>query len=86
MREGTRYPAVLLAVFDGDTRVDPAHARKMCAALQWAGTGDGPVVLRAERGVGHGTRGASRSAGLYADVMAFFAHHLNLDVTGGGPA
>ncbi|MDX3567957.1 prolyl oligopeptidase family serine peptidase [Streptomyces sp. ID05-47C] len=86
VHEGTRYPAVLLAVFDGDTRVDPAHARKMCAALQWAGTGDGPVVLRAESGVGHGTRGASRSAGLYADVMAFFAHHLNLDMTGGGPA
>ncbi|MEU1473440.1 prolyl oligopeptidase family serine peptidase [Streptomyces sp. NPDC005761] len=83
VREGTRYPAVLLAVFDGDTRVDPAHARKMCAALQWAGTGDGPVVLRTERGVGHGARGASRSAGLYADVMAFFARYLGLDVTGG---
>ncbi|MET7389605.1 prolyl oligopeptidase family protein [Streptomyces sp. NPDC005529] len=78
VREGARYPAVLLAVFDGDTRVDPAHARKMCAALQWAGTGDGPVVLRTERGVGHGTRGASRSARLYADVMAFLAHHLGL--------
>lgn len=85
VREGTRYPAVLLAVFDGDTRVDPAHARKMCAALQWAGTGDGPVVLRTERGVGHGVRGASRSAGLYADVMAFFARHLGLDLTKGAP-
>lgn len=83
VREGVRYPAVLLAVFDGDTRVDPAHARKMCAALQWAGTGEGPVVLRTERGVGHGTRGASRSARLYADVMAFFAHHLGLDLTRG---
>lgn len=81
VRRGVRYPAVLLAVFDGDTRVDPAHARKMCAALQWAGTGDGPVVLRTERGVGHGTRGISRSAGLYADVMAFLAHHLGLDLT-----
>lgn len=85
VREGVRYPAVLLAVFDGDTRVDPAHARKMCAALQWAGTGDGPVVLRTERGVGHGTRGASRSAGLYADVMAFFARYLGLDLTGDLP-
>ncbi|WP_326665465.1 prolyl oligopeptidase family serine peptidase [Streptomyces sp. NBC_00385] len=85
VREGARYPAVLLAVFDGDTRVDPAHARKMCAALQWAGTGDGPVVLRTERGVGHGTRGASRSAGLYADVMAFFARYLGLDLTGDVP-
>ncbi|MFE1285796.1 prolyl oligopeptidase family protein [Streptomyces sp. NPDC058751] len=78
VREGTRYPAVLLAVFDGDTRVDPAHARKMCAALQWAGTGRAPVVLRTERGVGHGARASSRSARLYADVMAFFAHHLDL--------
>ncbi|WP_393054403.1 prolyl oligopeptidase family protein [Streptomyces sp. LN549] len=85
VREGARYPAVLLAVFDGDTRVDPAHARKMCAALQWAGSGDGPVVLRTERGVGHGTRGASRSARLYADVMAFLAHHLGLDLRRGVP-
>ncbi|MFG2309942.1 prolyl oligopeptidase family protein [Streptomyces sp. NPDC048566] len=86
VREGTRYPAVLLAVFDGDTRVDPAHARKMCAALQWAGTGTGagPVVLRTERGVGHATRGASRSARLYADVMAFLAHHLGLALPEGG--
>lgn len=82
VREGARYPAVLLAVFDGDTRVDPAHARKMCAALQRAGTGDAPVVLRTEHGVGHGARAASRSARLYADVMAFFAHHLGLPLSG----
>ncbi|MET7986582.1 prolyl oligopeptidase family serine peptidase [Streptomyces sp. NPDC005281] len=85
VREGTRYPAVLLAVFDGDTRVDPAHARKMCAALQWAGTGDAPVVLRTERDVGHSARASSRSARLYADVMAFLAHHLGLPLTGETP-
>ena len=34
--EGTAYPAVLFTVFDSDTRVDPLHARKMCAALQAA--------------------------------------------------
>ncbi|WP_367123852.1 prolyl oligopeptidase family serine peptidase [Streptomyces phytohabitans] len=79
VRAGARYPAVLLAVFDGDSRVDPLHARKMCAALQWAGPDGAPVVLRAESGVGHGARGAARSAGLYADVMAFFARHLGLD-------
>ena len=28
------YPAVLFTVFDGDSRVDPLHARKMAAALQ----------------------------------------------------
>ena len=36
VRPGVRYPAVLFTVFDGDTRVDPLHARKMCAALQHA--------------------------------------------------
>jgi prolyl oligopeptidase len=36
VREGTSYPAVLFTVFDSDTRVDPMHARKMCAALQHA--------------------------------------------------
>lgn len=34
VREGVAYPATLFTVFDGDTRVDPMHARKMCAALQ----------------------------------------------------
>jgi prolyl oligopeptidase len=36
VRDGTAYPAVLFTVFESDTRVDPMHARKMCAALQHA--------------------------------------------------
>ena len=40
VREGVDYPATLFTVFDGDTRVDPLHARKMCAALQHATSGD----------------------------------------------
>lgn len=39
VREGTVYPAVLFTVFDSDSRVDPLHARKMCAALQHATAG-----------------------------------------------
>jgi prolyl oligopeptidase len=44
VHEGTRYPAVLFSAYDNDTRVDPLHARKMCAALQHAITTgvDGP--------------------------------------------
>jgi prolyl oligopeptidase len=30
------YPSVMFTVFDGDSRVDPMHARKMTAALQYA--------------------------------------------------
>jgi len=78
IREGTQYPAVLFAVFDGDSRVDPAHARKMCAALQYASTGPGPILLRAEKGVGHGARASSREIAVAADMLAFFAAHLHL--------
>ncbi|MEO9236636.1 MAG: prolyl oligopeptidase family serine peptidase, partial [Jatrophihabitantaceae bacterium] len=74
VREQTGYPAVLLAVFDGDTRVDLSHARKMCAALQHASSGDGSILLRTERGVGHGARAVSSGIGLLADCLAFFAH------------
>ena len=34
--EPTAYPATLFTVFEGDTRVDPLHARKLAAALQVA--------------------------------------------------
>ena len=42
---GTAYPAVMFTVFTNDTRVDPVHAYKMCAALQYA-TSSGPGIGR----------------------------------------
>jgi len=78
VREGTDYPAVLFTVFDGDTRVDPLHARKLCAALQHASTSGRPVLLRRERDVGHGARSVSRTIGLSVDVLAFLADHTGL--------
>ncbi len=88
---GTAYPAVLFTVFTSDTRVDPVHAYKMCAALQYAvsdsgagsaagpGAGSGrPVLLRMEDQVGHGARAVSRMAGLAGDTLAFAAHHTGL--------
>jgi prolyl oligopeptidase len=82
VRDGAAYPAVLFTVFDGDSRVDPLHARKLCAALQSA-TGSGrPVLLRDERDVGHGARSVSRSVGLSVDLLAFLAAHTGLDLAG----
>ena len=74
--EGTAYPAVLFTVFEGDTRVDPLHARKMAAALQHATTADKPVLLRWETGVGHSVRAVSRTVDLNADILGFFASTL----------
>ncbi|MFF7841699.1 prolyl oligopeptidase family protein [Streptomyces ossamyceticus] len=70
VRPGVRYPAVLLAAFDNDTRVDPLHARKMCAALQHAAVDDAEIVLRRED-LGHGARSRSDAAGYAADVLTF---------------
>ncbi|GAB3677274.1 prolyl oligopeptidase family serine peptidase [Angustibacter aerolatus] len=87
--EGTAYPAVLFTVFDGDTRVDPMHARKLAAALQHATTSDPrerPVLLRREADVGHGGRALSRSVELTADSLSFAAHHTGLTVPGAGAA
>ena len=77
---GTAYPAVLFTVFTNDTRVDPVHAYKMCAALQYA-TSSGPsrpVLLRAEAQVGHGPRAVSRVAELAGDALAFAARYTGL--------
>jgi prolyl oligopeptidase len=81
VRDGTSYPATLFTVFGSDTRVDPMHARKMCAALQHATVSDLPILLRSESEVGHGARAVSRGVALSADTLAFFAHFTGLAVT-----
>jgi prolyl oligopeptidase len=71
---GSAYPSVLFTVFDNDTRVDPLHARKLCAALQWATSRppvEAPILLRREENVGHGGRSVTRTVGLSADILAF---------------
>jgi len=76
--QGTAYPAVLFTVFTSDTRVDPVHAYKMCAALQDATSSGRPVLLRAEGQVGHGARAVSRSAELAGDTLSFAARYTGL--------
>lgn len=81
---GTEYPPVLFTVFGSDTRVDPMHARKMCARLQTDGAGgpdSSPVLLRVESDAGHGARAVSKAVELASDVLAFHAHHLRTDST-----
>lgn len=71
--EGVDYPATMFAVFDNDTRTDPMHGRKMCAAVQYATAGTRPILLRTEGDVGHGARSLSKSVEETADTLAFFA-------------
>ena len=80
--DGAEYPAVLFTTAEGDSRVDPLHARKMAALLTSAGASqaDRPVLLFQEGRAGHGVgKPASMRVAEYADVLAFFAWQLDVD-------
>ena len=82
VREGERYPAVLLTTAEGDTRVDPLHARKMAAMLQWgaADLDERPVLLLQEGRAGHGVgKPVGKRADELADVLAFYSWQLGCE-------
>jgi prolyl oligopeptidase len=76
--EGTDFPALLMMVFDNDSRTDPMHGRKFVAAVQHADAGERPIVLRTEANVGHGARSVSKSVDEIAEWMAFVARWTGL--------
>lgn len=85
VREGERYPAVLFTTAEGDTRVDPLHARKMAALLQHAAADqdERPVLLHQEGRAGHGAgKPVGKRAAEQADVLAFFTWQLGLEPSG----
>jgi len=82
VREGVRYPAVLFTTAEGDSRVDPMHARKMTALMQtvMAEDPDAVVLLRVERDAGHGVgKPLDKQVEDLADQYAFFAWRLGLE-------
>ncbi|SIN79896.1 prolyl oligopeptidase [Singulisphaera sp. GP187] len=54
VKQGERFPAVLLLTGESDTRVEPMHAYKMAARLQAGTASDRPIYLRVESKAGHG--------------------------------
>jgi prolyl oligopeptidase len=77
--EGGSYPATLVLTGDHDDRVVPLHSHKFIAALQWAQSGDAPVLTRIETATGHGAgKPTTLVAAEWADLLAFCAHHTGL--------
>jgi prolyl oligopeptidase len=73
---------VLFTTAEGDTRVDPLHARKMTALLQHAATDqdERPVLLWQAGRSGHGVgKPASKRVSEGTDVLSFLAWQLGLD-------
>jgi prolyl oligopeptidase len=81
--DGTCYPATLFTTAEGDTRVDPLHARKMAALVQASSScqDEHPILLFQEGRAGHGVgKPVAKRADELADGLSFLAGQLDLDV------
>jgi prolyl oligopeptidase len=78
VKDGTKYPSVLLLTGANDPRVDPMQSRKMTARLQAAG---GRVLLRTSASSGHGLdTSLSERVEEYVDIYAFLFAELGVKV------
>jgi prolyl oligopeptidase len=77
----TLYPATLFFTSEGDTRVDPMHAKKMTALMQsTAANGpDRPILMRIEPKAGHGAgKPISKQIDEWADIYTFLFWQLGM--------
>jgi prolyl oligopeptidase len=79
VRDGTKYPAVLLTTGENDGRVNPAQSRKMAARLQAATASDAPILFRSTASAGHGIGTALKERiAEQADVLSFLFDQLGV--------
>ena len=79
---GAAYPAVLFTTAEGDSRVDPLHARKMTAMLTAASSSQDahPILLRQSGRSGHGQgKPANMRVRDDADVLTFLCWQLGVE-------
>jgi prolyl oligopeptidase len=82
VRDGVKYPAVLLTTGENDGRVNPAQSRKMAARLQAATASDQPILFRSTASAGHGIGTALKERiAEQADVLAFLFDQLEVDAS-----
>lgn len=76
IRDGVKYPAVLVSVGLNDHRVSPWHSGKFAARLI-AARGNEPVFVRVESEAGHGVGSTRNQASeLNADLYSFLLWRL----------
>lgn len=83
---GVKYPSLLMMAADSDDRVDPMHARKFTAMVQWASSPEAPgavpdpsrpALFRVEENAGHGGADMVKKRIRYnADLTAFLLDQL----------
>jgi prolyl oligopeptidase len=84
VKAGVKYPAILFMTADGDSRVDPMHAKKMAALMQAeAANGQSrerPILLRIEPRAGHGVgKPITKQIEELTDVYSFLFWQLGVE-------
>jgi prolyl oligopeptidase len=79
VKQGVRYPAILMLTGANDPRVEPMQSRKMIARLQAATASTAPILLRTSDDSGHGI-GTSLAELIdeTVDVYAFLFDELGI--------
>jgi prolyl oligopeptidase len=84
IKQGTKYPAVMVTTADTDDRVVPGHSFKYAAALQEAQAGDAPILIRIETRAGHGAGvPTDKVIENYSDNWAFLLENLEMELPEG---
>jgi prolyl oligopeptidase len=79
IKNGTKYPAVLLTTGINDPRVEPWMSAKMAARLQAASASGKPVLLRVDYDAGHGMGSTKKQRNEeMADIYAFLFQQLSM--------
>ncbi len=77
VRDGGKYPAVMLLAGERDGRVNPAQSRKMAARLQQANPNGRPTLLRTDAWSGQPAQAALADAvEQTADELGFLLHEV----------
>jgi prolyl oligopeptidase len=78
VKDGVKYPGVMLSHGMNDPRVEPWESAKMCARLQAATTSGRPVLFRVDYKAGHGI-GSTREQqqAMLADKWGFLLWQMN---------
>jgi prolyl oligopeptidase len=81
VRRGVKYPPIMFVTGDADTRVDPAHARKMTALMQADNASGNPIILRYDTKGGHsGIGSVDKVIEQQVDMMSFIADRLGVKI------
>ena len=82
VRDGVKYPAVLLTCGANDGRVNPLQSRKMAARLQAATASGLPILFHCNQNAGHGIGTALKDRiAEQANIFAFLFDQLGVDAS-----